>query len=441
MTLVDLRFSTRDPLRSGPAYFYLNNLTVAVCKAGYTMGDYDVTYMDGLDGQSKPWTANKVSTSSSEIPGFSSVQLGAAVQSSLDQTYLGTGGQDWVLSEQVPSFYQILSAMNGNVSIGHFMEPQRLIDSATEAFNGVAAQLIHRHMMKPSNTTSSGSLLYQEDRLWVRALSVGFMAAAFISLAGVSTILLFFRPWDVVPSDPGSIGATALILAESSTLRRLLSGLGAARLSQIRNKLSPYSFRSVISPGPRTTFTVVPTEDGKSIADQEAPNGNSSQSEHWWVPSAVKWWFQLIAIVLPLIMIAVLEVIQRLSDQHNGFVDLGSNGFATTHGFSTYVPAVIAFIVASMFASMQLSVCILAPWMALHRGSAPASRSLFLNLTNRLAPYRMFLAYKNGNLGEILIMVATFLAAWLPILVSGLYITVPATTSQPITFTQSDVFE
>ncbi|KAI0444000.1 hypothetical protein F4803DRAFT_561206 [Xylaria telfairii] len=441
MTLVDLRFSMRDPLRSGPAYFYLNNLTVAVCKAGYTMGDYDVTYMDGLDGQSKPWTANKVSTSSSEIPGFSSVQLGAAVQSSLDQTYLGTGGQDWVLSEQVPSFYQILSATNGNVSIGHFMEPQRLIDSATEVFNGIAAQLIHRHMMKPSNTTSSGSLLYQEDRLWVRGLSVGFMGAAFILLAGVSAILLFFRPWNVVPSDPGSIGATALILAESSTLRRLLSGLGAARIHQIRDKLSPYSFRSVILPGPRTTFTVVPTEHGQLIADQEAPSGNSSQSEHWWVPSAVKWWFQSIAIVLPLILIAVLEVIQRLSDQHNGFVGLGSNGFAVTHAFSTYVPAVIAFIVASMFASMQLAVCILAPWMALHRGSAPASRSLFLNLTNRLAPYRMFLACRNGNLGEILIMMATFLAAWLPILVSGLYITVPAATSQPITFTQSDVFD
>ncbi|TGJ83033.1 hypothetical protein E0Z10_g5748 [Xylaria hypoxylon] len=451
MTLADLRFPRLDALRAGPAYLYVENLTVAVCKSGYTMGDYHVNYMDSIDGRSKSWIANKVSTSSSKIPGFSSAQLGAAVQSSLEETYLGTGGDDWVLSKQVPTFYQILSAMNGNISIGHFMEPQRLISSATEAFNGIAAQLINKHMMKPSNTTASGSILYQADRLWVRGLSVGFMAASFILLSGLSIVLLVFRPWNVVPSDPGSIGATALILAESSALRNLLLGLGAARTRQIKQKLSFYNFRSVVSPGPQKTFTVVPTENRQPRAGQKALDVSLPQSEHWWIPSAVKWWFQLVAITLPLIVIAVLEVIQRLSDQHNGFADLGPTGFATTHGFATYVPAVeqrkahirisVAFIISTMLTSIQLAVCILSPWLALHRGSAPASRSLFLNLTNRLAPHRIFLALKNGNSGEVLIMMATVLAASLPIIVSGLYITVTATTPHSVTLAQSDVFD
>ncbi|KAJ2989687.1 hypothetical protein NUW58_g3342 [Xylaria curta] len=441
MTMADLRFPPREPRGAGPAYIYIHNLTVAVCKAGYARADYEVTYREGIAGQTKSWTSNKLSASSSEIPGFSSAQLGAAVHSSLDQAYLGTGGQDWVLSKQVPSFYQILSAMNNNVSIGHFMEPQNLIDSATEAFNGIATQLIYKHMMKPSNTTISGSLLYQEDRLWVRALSVGFMAAAFLLLAGLAIVLLIFRPWNVVPSDPGSIGATALILTESSALRGLLTGLGAARSSQIRHRLSSYNFRSVVSPGARKTFTVVAIEHEQPTVHRDMLDCSPPQSEHWWVPSAVKWWFQFIAILLPLVIIAVLEILQRLSDQNNGFVDLGPDGFASTHGLSTYVPAVVAFIVASMFASLQLAVCILAPWLALHKGSAPASRSLFLNLTNRLAPHRMFLAFKNGNLGEVLIMMATFLAAWLPILVSGLYVTIPGTTPQSVTLKQSDVFD
>ncbi|KAI1272127.1 hypothetical protein F5Y07DRAFT_392266 [Xylaria sp. FL0933] len=441
MTLADLRFAPQDLRRNGPSYLYLENLTVAVCKSGYTMGDYDVTYMDGIDGQSKSWIADQVSTSSSEIPGFSPAQLGAAVQSSLEETYLGTGGQDWVLSRQVPTFYQILSAMNGNVSIGHFMDPQILISSATDAFNGISAELINKYMMKPSNTSATGSILYREDRLWVRELSVGFMAAAFLLLAGLSIVLLIFRPWNVVPSDPGSIGATALILAESSTFRNLLSGLGAARSQQIKQKLSLFNFQSIISPGPQKTFTVVPTEHEQPTVDREIPNGIPPQSEHWWAPSAVKWWFQLIAIMLPLILIAVLEVIQHLSDQNNGFVELNPNGFATSHGLATYIPAIVAFIVSTMFTSMQLAVCILAPWLALHKGSAPASKSLFLNLTNRLAPHRMFLGLKNGNTGEVLIMIATFLAAWLPILVSGLYITVSATASQSVDLSQSDVID
>ncbi|KAI1418767.1 hypothetical protein F5Y12DRAFT_781287 [Xylaria sp. FL1777] len=441
MTLADLRFPPKTSLSAGPAYIYVENLTVAVCKSGYTMGDYDVSYTNGIDGQSKPWTADKISTSLSEIPGFSSAQLGAAVQSSLDETYLGTGGQDWVLSKQVPTFYQILSAMNGNVSIGQFMEPQLLISTATDAFNGIAAELIHKYMMKPSNTSANGSILYQEDRLWVRRLSVGFMAAAFIFLAGLSLVLLIFRPWNVVPSDPSSIGATALILTESSALRDLLLGLGASRTRQIKHKLSLYNFRSVISPGPQKTFAVVPTTRGQPTVGWETLDGTPPQSEHWWAPSAARLWFQLIAIAIPLILIAVLEVIQRLSDQHDGFIDLDPDGFATTHGFATYIPAIVAFIVSSMFTSMQLVVCILSPWLALHRGSAPASRSLFLNLTNRLSLHRIFLGFKNGNFGEVLIMIATFLAAWLPILVSGLYVTVAATRSQSVTITQSDVFD
>ena len=441
MTVADLRFTPYNPLSTGPSYIYVENLTVAVCKSGYTMGEYDVTYKDSIDGQSKSWTADQVSTSEDEIPGFSSDQLGAAVQSSLDETYLGTGGQDWVLTKQVPTFYQILSAMNGNVSIGHFMDYEKLASSATDAFKGISAELINKHMTKPSESTVGGSMLYQENRLWVRALSVGFMAGAFLLLAALTTVLLIFRPRNVVPSDPGSIGATALILAESAELRSLLSGLGAARTREIKRKLSAYNFRSVISPGPQKTFTVVPTEHGQQTDSTGLSDGSPPQAEHWWVPSAARWWFQLLAITLPLVIIAVLEVIQRLSDRNNGFVDLGSGGFATTHGFATYIPAVVAFVVATMFTSMQLAICILSPWLALHRGSAPASRSLFLNLINRLAPHRIYLAFKNGNVGEVLIMVATFLAAWLPVLVSGLYVTVPATSSHTVSLAQNDLFD
>ncbi|KAI0515136.1 hypothetical protein F5B22DRAFT_636688 [Xylaria bambusicola] len=441
MTMADLRFPPRNWLSAGAPYIYVEKLTVAVCKSGYAMGDYEVTYKDGIDGHSKSWMADKVSESSSEIPGFSSAQLGAAVHSSLDETYLGTGGQDWVLTKQVPTFYQILSAMNGNVSIGLFMDHEKLISSATDAFKGIAAELINKHMMKPSETTVSGSMLYYQNRLWVRALSVGFMAAAFILLAGLTIVLLIFRPMNVVPSDPGSIGATALILAESSTLRNLLLGLGAARTREIKQKLSSYNFRSVVTPGPQKTFTVVPTEHGQPTSSKTIEDDSPPQSEHWWTPVAAKLWFQLLSITLPIIIIAVLEVVQRLSDDNNGFVDLGTAGFATTHGFATYIPAVVAFIVATMFTSIQLAICTLSPWLALHRGSAPASRSLFLNLINRLAPHRIFLAFKHGNVGEVLIMVATFLAAWLPILVSGLYVTVPATASHSVSLAQSDVFD
>ncbi|KAI0145258.1 hypothetical protein GGR57DRAFT_494601 [Xylariaceae sp. FL1272] len=441
MTMADLRFAAYNASLSSPAYIYVHDLTVAVCKASYDMGDYDVTYTDNANRGSKTMVAEKVSTSTAEIPGFASAHLGAAVQYSLEDTHIGTGGDDWVLSMQVATFYQILSAMNGGGTIGTFMDPDLLIRFGTEAFNGIATQLIHKYMMKPTNTKILGSMLEQQNRLWVRELSVGFMAASFLLLSGLSIVILCARPINVVPSDPGSIGATALILAESSKLRDLLSGLGASRSDDITRRVLPYNFRSILSPGFRSTFIVEPVGVQEPARDQPEHSTDQPRGESWWIPSSVKWWFQVLAVLIPLVLIAVLEVIQRLSDEQQGFLDVNEDGFAISHGFSTYIPALVAFIVSSMFSSMQLAVCLLVPWFALHRGSATASRSLFLNLTNRLAPHRMYLAIKNGNVGALLIMVATFLAAWLPIIVSGLYSIVPVPSPSAFTTLQSDVFD
>ncbi|KAI1260813.1 hypothetical protein F5Y18DRAFT_419843 [Xylariaceae sp. FL1019] len=443
MTMVDLRFAAYNASLSSPAYIYVHDLTVAVCKASYAMGDYDVTYNDNANGGSKTMTAEKVSDAASEIgiPGFASADLGAAVQYSLEDTQIGTGGDDWVLSLQVATFYQILSAMNGGGTIGAFMDPALLIRYGTEAFNGIATQLIHKFMMKPTNTAIEGSMLQEQNRLWVRELSVGFMAASFLVLLVLSVVILCVRPVNVVPSDPGSIGATALILAESSKLRDLLSGLGASRSTDITRRVLPYNFRSILSPGFRSTFIVEPIEGQEPVEGRPEHSTDQPRSESWWIPASVKWWFQVLAILIPLVLIAALEVIQQLSDKHQGFLDVDENGFAISHAFSTYVPALVAFIVSSMFSSMQLAVCILAPWFALHRGSATASRSLFLNLTNRLAPHRMYLAIKSGNVGALLIMVGTFLGAWLPIIVSGLYLIVSVPAPEAFTILPTDMFD
>ncbi|KAI2616318.1 hypothetical protein GGR54DRAFT_649601 [Hypoxylon sp. NC1633] len=440
MTMADLRFAPYNASYSSPRYIYLNNLTVAVCKPSYALGNYNVTYLNSLDGKTKSMTTNLMSNMSSQIPGFAPADMGAAVQYSLDQTYLGTGGQDWVLSKQVVTFFQVLSAMNGNVSIGAFMDPQRLINSGTEAFKGIATLLIHEYMMKPGNTSVEGSILYEENRLWVTALSVGFMCACFGILAGLCILQIFVRPWDVAPRDPSSIGATAIVLASSPKFQSLLHGLGTLRSRSIRQRLSRFEFRSQLVPGPETAFMIDPVQrdvgnDEKDISPDEA------QTNKWWVPVPLRWWFHALTIVIPLIIIGVLEVLQHSSDSNQGFIDVDPHGFANTHGFAAYIPTFIAFCISSMFAGIQFGVCTLAPWMALQRGSAPASQSLLLNLTGRLAPHRIFLALQSRNFGVALIIVATLVTAWLPIVVSGLYLVNPAPVSQQVTMRQSDVFD
>ncbi|KAI1080438.1 hypothetical protein F5B20DRAFT_570288 [Whalleya microplaca] len=440
MTLADLRFSPYDPERNTPETIYLNNLTVAICKPSYTLGNYSITYHNSIDGLSKSMTPILMSNTSSEIPGFPSLNLGAAVQYSLDKTYFGPGGQDWVLSKQVPAFYQVLSAMNGNGSIGAFMDPQRLIDSGTEAFKGIATELILKYMMKPANSAIEGSIWYQEDRLWVRSLPMGFMCACFGILAGLSVALLFIRPWNVAPRDPNSIGAVAVVLTASPKLHSMLCGLGTLRSHLIRQGISRFNFVSQLISNPQVAFTIEPLKD-ESQSDQENTDSKKAQMNKWWVPIPVRWWFQLLTVLMPLSVIASLEAIQHTSDKNQGFIDVDSNGFANTHEFATYIPTLVAFCIGSIFASIQSAVCILAPWMAFQRGSAPASRSLFLNLTGRLFPHRLFLALQSRNIGVALIIVATFIAAWHPIIVSGLYVVISVSVDQQIGMQQSDFFD
>ncbi|KAI0380596.1 hypothetical protein F5Y04DRAFT_257054 [Hypomontagnella monticulosa] len=438
MSTAELRFPPQSSEgRSSP--MYLSNLTVAVCKPWYTLGNHDITYRNGLDGATKSMTQNRISNTTSIIPGFAPANLGAAVQYSLDETYLGTGGQDWVLSKQVVTFFQILSAMNGNVSVGAFMDPQRLIDSGTEAFKGIASQLIHEYMMKPANSSVAGTLSYQENRLWVTKLSVSFVCTCLSLLIGLSVLQILVRPWDVAPTNPNSIRATATVLAASPAFRSIIHGLGVAKSRAIRQRISGLNFRSRVTARSGPSFVIEPVDCPPRVEGDGGRIGIRKNT--WWAPIPVRWWFQILMILTSLGVIIVLEVLQHSSDENQGFIDIDSNGFAYTHGFATYIPTLVAFFIGSMFASMQMAACTLAPWLALQRGSAPASRSLLLNLAGRLPPHRIFLALQSHNFGVTLVLLATFVAAWLPIMFSGLYAVAPVSQPQQVAMEQTDVFD
>lgn len=53
MTMADLRFFPFDGIYSGPFCIYIQNLTVAIYKTRYTMGDYDATYVGRTDNKNK----------------------------------------------------------------------------------------------------------------------------------------------------------------------------------------------------------------------------------------------------------------------------------------------------------------------------------------------------------------------------------------------------
>jgi hypothetical protein len=60
------------------------------------------------------------------------------------------------------------------------------------------------------------------------------MIGGFLTLIGLSFVILFCCPRDVVPRDLALIASIALVMAESGDLQHILEGTGRAKLNDIR---------------------------------------------------------------------------------------------------------------------------------------------------------------------------------------------------------------
>ncbi|TDZ33421.1 hypothetical protein C8035_v011871 [Colletotrichum spinosum] len=435
-TMVKLRFPPKIPMMSAPpAYMYIEKMTAVLCKYDYIMSTYEVR--SSTDGSQEVVRKNDSSgETANSIPGFPGAYLGLAVGSSARQMDLGEGGVDYVLSEPVQSFFTMMKMKLGLDSISAFMDPDLLISTATEVFKGVGTQVLAQSVLRPANTTTLGSVTFVENRLQVKLLSTALMCSFLGILAIISAWMIFIRPRNVAPREPGSIAATATVLAASPRLRKLLSGLGSARRSLIRKELSGYSYRGSLHPGPETTFVIEPTQ-GKAEPDKKNDPLAPALTK-WWRPLAGQAWFLALSVILPLIIIALLEVLQRMSNDRDGFVDITSK---TSTALATYIPAAVAVVLSGLYSSFGAMTAIFAPFDALKKRNAVASRSVSLNLVGKLPPHAILDSITARHFGVVLILLANVVASFLTMVVSGLYSASTVDRTSLVELQQLDVFD
>ncbi|KAF7561492.1 hypothetical protein G7046_g2643 [Stylonectria norvegica] len=436
LSVTDLRFSKRNVSRNEPDYLYINEVTVALCKPLYSLNQFEVRSASILNGSAQAVLSSAEPKGEAVLKGLPTGGLSLGVYSAVDSFSLGTGGDDYVLSEVVPTFFQLMGMKNGNSSLGAFMDPNLMIETATNVFKGIATQLLRQITLQPTDRKIAGEMTYTADRLQVKALSTGFMCGFLGVLTLLALGMIFVRPHAVVPHEPGSIASTATMLAASPLLHRTLLHTEGYRRSQLRKRLEIFNFRTVVNPGPESVFSIEPIQEGKdkslfAAADQD------SQSIHWWRPAAATAWFLALAIGLPLVLIAILQVIQHLSDQNSGFVNVGQTNSVV---LSTYIPAAVALGIASMYSALELMAAIFAPFDALKRGRATATRSIGLNVVGKLLPHAAFLSFRSRQFAVIVALLGNFIGGFLTIVVSGLYSTVQIPILQDVTIHQLDAF-
>ncbi|KAH7140774.1 hypothetical protein EDB81DRAFT_655305 [Dactylonectria macrodidyma] len=435
LSMADLRFSPSKSSGTAPRYIYVNELKVALCKPSYNLQPFRVQSSSVLNGTSQAVLSSAASPSEKLVKGLPASTLAMGVYRSAGLFYLGTGGDDYVLSEQVPTFFQLMSMLNSNSPLSSFLDPQLLVETGKSVFKGIATQALRQLVLKPADQQLAGSITYTEDRLHVKSLSTGFICTFLAILTLLAIGMLFVRPHSVIPREPGSIAATATMLAASPPLQQTVMYMGTSRRSQIRKRLEAFNFRSAIIPGPQPTLMIEPIPHSKE-ASLEGPEP-AEQAISWWRPMSGYPWFLALAIGLPLLLIVALEIVQHFSDKNSGFMKIGPSDVAA---FATYIPAAVVLGVASMYTALELMAAVFAPYDALRRGKASADRSIHLNLVGKLLPHAAFLSLKTRHFAVLVALAANFVGGFLTIVVSGLYSVVDIPHVAELTIYQADTF-
>jgi len=94
------------------------------------------------------------------------------------------------------------------------------------------------------HTTQAGTILYQENRLWAKEISMILLSVILALLALSPVLLQFLKPWNVALRSPDTIFAIMAILSTSSEVKESLGGTGSSRISAIHAKLRQRSFKS-----------------------------------------------------------------------------------------------------------------------------------------------------------------------------------------------------
>ncbi|EGY19431.1 uncharacterized protein VDAG_09633 [Verticillium dahliae VdLs.17] len=401
LTMANLPFTPMNRSLTRPERIYIQDFTAALCTYNYTLDDFEVESLVefGTRKQAAMQTTHHQGAHELEIPGFPKGMLGKSVEYATRLLDVGTGGVDFVLSTPVTSFFRLVTIKQNRTTIGDFMDPDLLISTASNVFKGVGTQLLGTVALNPAITsTERGCVTVVEDRLHVTELSTAFMCT-FLSLTTIlSLAVVFLRPQDVFHREPGSIAATAAVLASSPGLEKLLLGLGTSSQAAICNRLPRFNFRSSYYYGPEPAFVVESLDNG----------------------------------------LASIEKNSRGHHKRDGLLDIGESDSLR---FVTYVPAAVAIYLGGTYSSFGSMAATFAPYSILKQRNATPERSITLRLVGKLAPHALLDALKTRHFSVAIILAANFVGGFLTIVISGLYSAIPVNNTRTVMLQQADVID
>ena len=433
VSMADVRWERYGTENSLTKNWRIEKAVGLLCKASHAKSMYSASFP--LDGKT-PVTLQKLPGEETKLSGFSDNNLTTMIQASLGKAQFGSGGDDYAIIK-VPSLFLMISGMT-RTGLEPLMNQTLLRNLTMRALQGVGTQSVFQYLVRNETSTIMGSVVTLEDRLLVKQIPIALMASTLALLMCISVFLIFMSPRDTVPCTPDTLASAAVILTASQRLRAFLSDLTPYALKKKGYLSERFQTRVDRKPGEDTHSFVI---DHVAVHEREAVNETQSAVgvPKWWRPFTLGIPFLAASIFLPVVLIALLEIIQRLSDSRDGLVTMSPT--ATNQQLAVrFIPALVMLSVATMYTSLDFNLSVFAPFTALKRGSAQAATSLNVNLVGMLPPHALFVALKNRHVAHGLTILAAFVSSFLTIVVSGLYSTRPIVASTTLLLQQADAF-
>jgi hypothetical protein len=401
-----------------------DRMTCLVCAPKYAIQSANVV----IEGDKVKSIDPLPNAPSRQIPGLSASQMGVGVFQALGATpppnFLGYGmpGDPLVLGNY--KFESLLKQVHEVEDFAELYDVKNLNNASSKAFSQLAAQVARLHYTTSSNT-SEIVVQYEslENRLTVHKTTFFIMESMLGMLAitaGLLHIATRTKHW--IPTTLLDI-AKVLVRSPEMMTRLALTSHVDAKVARTRLSLLFVSTVTDGSPFSRQiSIQVDAARDTHGEAGQPAAQQDHRAPSKTWTPFPVSRLGSFVICAIPIVLIAVLAGLFIHSRRNQGIINVADANSAEYYAW-TYLPAAVLGLVATAFIAQDIAIQALHPYYLISdHCSRDKVGSLGLPDQRRLlAPQRLYFAIRGGYFALVASTIAVISAAFLTIVVSGLF--------------------
>ncbi|XHG08813.1 hypothetical protein AWENTII_011904 [Aspergillus wentii] len=349
------------------------------------------------------------------------------------------------------ALFRLMLVNSGYSDYTPFLDPQELMKTVSKVWRTLIVQTIYvlygsEGISNDTNLAATG--IYEEGRLFVQKTPIALMEACLLVIIVLTVLVMLYRPDNVVPRSPDTVGAIATFLAGSSRLTGLLDGHGHMDNDQLKKTLEGQRFSTRVDPREidgqdRHAFSILTEQhivkkDEMSSTPPQDLSPRFGKPKKIWTPLAYDLPFRLMALITPLALIIILEVLQHQSDRLDGILQVPNN--STTTIFSKYIPAFVILCVSLIYPTFDSGISLLAPFRSLSQSNT-SHKWIFVNYLRDMPVVAMWKSIRDGQLAVFLSLLGAITASLFTIAVSGLYnIDTTNISSQTTSVDRTDVW-